>query len=285
MKPNFMCVGAAKAGTTWLHLCLESHPEIYVPNRKEIHFFSYPYLYEKGMDWYESFFQDVASETAIVDISVSYMNFPNVPEKIHAYNPDIRLLFVLRNPVQRAYSHYCMALRSGHVGHDIRKVLTPESPWVRAGFYFHHISQFLNYFSPEQIKVVFFDDMKNDPAAFLKDVYSFLEVDSSFVPPDMHKPRNAAKALPRFPKLYHFLKGNYRKIMDSSEPMRRILESLRFRGFFDAFHWLNQGPEPPALSSDTAQFLAQCYQEDVQSLSKMLNRELSPWLEPYLKTN
>lgn len=116
MRPNFLGVGASKSATSWVHTCMEEHPEIFVPSEKEIHFFNYNY--EKGFDWYESFFHEGIGKKAIGEIS-GYLITPGVPQRIYDYNPDMRLLFFLRNPIDRAYSHYCMDLRSARVSEDI----------------------------------------------------------------------------------------------------------------------------------------------------------------------
>ena len=285
MKPNFLVAGAAKAGTTWLHYCLEVHPEVFVPKQKELHFFSYPRLYEKGTEWYESFFREGAAKKAVGEVSPSYMPSPEAPSRIQNYNPNMRLIFILRNPIERAYSHYCMDMRIGKVSTDINAGLSPQNPRVTSGLYYSKLTQYLKLFPSEQIKIFLFDDIKNHPETLLAELYAFLEVDSSFKPLSLSKAKNTKKSLPKFPILYKYLKGVYEGIISRSEFSRGLLTQLRLRGYFDLFHKLNQGSDFPRLSKEKERRLAEFYFKDVVDLSDLIGRDLSFWLMPYLENS
>ena len=109
--PNFLICGAGKSATSWLHLCLPQHPDVYVPLEKELHYFTHNL--DKGSSWYQSFFRYHKGESAIGEISPSYMNYDTATQRIFDFDPTIRLVFILRNPVERAYSEYCMHLHEG----------------------------------------------------------------------------------------------------------------------------------------------------------------------------
>ena len=214
MKPNFLVIGAAKSGTTWLHLCLSEHPDIFLPNAKELHYFSYDSRYEKGPAWYENFFPKDSTQLAIGEVSPSYLSSEAAPERIYQYNPEMKLVCILRNPIERAYSHYCMDLVTGTANPDMSIGLGAQSPYVSWGLYHEQLERYLNFFPRDQLKVVLFDDLKGNPNTFLKEIYDFIEVESSFSASLTNQPKNTKKSLPRFPKTYRYLKSVYRNLMD-----------------------------------------------------------------------
>lgn len=284
IKPNFLVVGAAKAGTSWLHYCLNAHPEIFVPKVKELHFFSYPYVYQKGNEWYESFFDSASSETVIGEVCPSYISFPNVPERIHQYNPNMKLIFVLRNPIQRAYSHYCMGMKQGKLDFDIDSHLNHESNYVQLGLYYQQITRFLQYFSLDHLKIITFDELKTTPQATLKEIYTYLNVNSDFSPSEsVLKPKNVSSSLPKFPILYKFLKEKEKQISNKSRFLRGLITDLRLQGKLQLLHKLNQGKLYPKLSENKKRSLAKFYAQDVNNLSQLINKDLQIWLQPYLQ--
>jgi len=112
--PNFLCAGAAKCGTTSLHAILAEHPQIFLPQRKEIHFFENNGNYSKGLDWYSKYFKNANEKKVIGEITADYMFFDYVPERIiEALGKNIKIIFMLRNPVDRSYSEYLFNVRRG----------------------------------------------------------------------------------------------------------------------------------------------------------------------------
>ena len=280
MKPNFLVIGAAKAGTTWLYSCLYEHPEIYLPDIKELHFFSYEDVYQKGFNWYESNFRNVTVEKAVGEVSPSYLPFESTAERIYTYNPDIQLIVILRNPIDRAYSHYCMAMRTNKVEKNIERGLSLDSPYVQWGLYHDQITRFMQLFPRNQIKVLLFDDIKSNPQFLLKDVYSYLNVDSAFLPKSAFQVKNPQRSMPKYPKIYKSLKGIYNDLSVNSDIANKILTQLRYRGYFDLFHRINRGSSFPKISEEKKMKLADFYDGDVSELSKVINKDLSSWLKP-----
>ena len=280
MLPNFLGMGAGRAGTTWLYLCLKEHPEIYVPRIKELDFFSWHY--EKGWEWYESFFAKHRDEKAIGEISPSYMITAEVPERICEWKPDVNLMFVLRNPIYRAYSHYCMELRAARASEDVDSVIVPGTRFVDEGLYYNHISRFLKFFRPKQIKVLLYDDLQKAPNCFLEEVYTFLGVAPRFRPSMLCKSYHVQKPRPRFQKPLNTLVRTAQWFSGRSELADRTIEYLRKRGYPDLFHRLNRGPAYPILSAAKKRSLAEYYREDVEALSQLLSRDLTHWVRKYL---
>jgi hypothetical protein len=279
-KPNFIVVGATKAATTWLYYCLDEHPEVFVPEMKEVNYFSWHY--SKKATWYNSFFKNIKDKKAIGEISPSYMIASEVPERIYQWNSDIRLFFILREPVQRAYSHYCMKLRYGLASDNIEQELLPGKEFITEGLYFKHISRFLKVFPSEQIKVLIYEDLKHNPELFLKEVFSFLEVDTSFKPTIANQVQYSRRPRQRFPKLYSFLVNIYQWLTVTNSHSRKIIEYLRRKGLIEALHQLNSDCDFPVYSAEKQKFIAEFYKQDTTLLSEWLGRDLSFWLKPYL---
>ena len=117
--PNFIVIGAAKSGTSSLHHYLRAHPEVFTPKLKEINFFAYDgkhldvHYWAKTQDEYQRFFDDVGAAIAIGEVAPLYLCSPVAPDNIRRVLPDARLVAILRNPVDRAYSAYLMSRRTG----------------------------------------------------------------------------------------------------------------------------------------------------------------------------
>ena len=128
----FFIVGAPKAGTTSLHHYLKQHPDVYVPERKEMHFFSQPEVlntyYEteemvKSSDEYEKHYEDASNEQICGDITPSYLYNNNAANRIYSFSPEAKIIIILRDPVERAISHYLMDVRKGFVDVEMMDIL------------------------------------------------------------------------------------------------------------------------------------------------------------------
>jgi len=272
---NFLGIGASKSGTTWVHDGLDKHPEIFVPPRKEIHFFSSHF--DKGFGWYERQFRGYSGESCVGEISPSYAVTPEVPHRIHAWSPDIRLMYFIRNPIARIYSQYCMKLRNKNDIVSVNVDLEVDK-YLEHGLYYKNLVRFLEYFPRHQILVLIFDDLKEDPMSFIQEVYSYLDVDSSFIPATVYSKKNVRKSRPKYDKIYKLLFSNTRIIAHT----RLYQKYVRQTGFEDYIYRVLPGRNYPELSQDKERSLAEFYFEDLCALSEWLERDLTYWLRPYL---
>ena len=126
--PNFMCIGAAKSGTTSLYDILKQHSDIFLPSFKEPHFFDIPSVYQNGIEWYEkTYFQSVKNEKCIGDFSPTYLFDEHAPERIlNDLGDNVKFIIILRNPVDRAYSHYLHSKRDEHENLSFKDALSLE---------------------------------------------------------------------------------------------------------------------------------------------------------------
>jgi len=249
---------------------------VFLPS-KELRFFSGRYQW--GEAWYSRWF-DERSEKAIGEKSPSYLVNPEAPERIHQWNPDVKLIFCFRDPIQRAYSHYCMALKSGNVSEDVDAEIRPGTRFVEFGRFFHHLSRYRELFPSSNIKCMIFDDLKEDPEAIFADVCEFIDVDPSFRPSILDQRFGQRKPRPRFQKLWDTLLSVSFWISNNSHLGERFIEYVRKKNLMRWFHLLNEGrAKYPEMSEVKRRELANFYEQDVADLSSYLDRDLSDWLK------
>jgi len=189
MLPNFLVLGAAKCATTWIFHCLRQHPQVFVPAEKELLFFDKNY--HRGIDWYEKKFHPSHGEKAVGEVATKYLCRAAVAERIHTTLPNIRLIASLRNPVDRAYSAYCHH-RTINI-HQLSFEQAMESyheEYIESGLYDSQLRRYFQIFPAEQILILIYEDLQNDPLAFVQRIYKFLGVDPIFVPPQIKHRRN-----------------------------------------------------------------------------------------------
>ncbi len=195
MKPNLIIIGCQKCGTSSLHYYLNHHPDISMSEQKELNYFVESLNWQKGIDWYES---QLTGTTKIVgESSPSYTMYPNftgVPQRMHALVPQAKLIYIVRDPVERIVSHYLHqwyrkrndgTYRQSSTLFDALSDLNSEKAqhYIRTSSYYLQISQYLEYYDISQILVVCLEDLKTSPRETLRKVFQFLEVDDTFYPP------------------------------------------------------------------------------------------------------
>jgi hypothetical protein len=199
-RPTYVGIGAQKCASTWLHRILEEHPEVDVPEVKELDFFSY--RFDHGYQWYERCFArsgkaDGPSPRARGEISPSYFCEPAVAERVARYLPSARILLSLRDPVERALSNHRHEVREGHlVGDDLSfEVGLANNPmYVEQGLYATHLRHWLRHFRRDQLLVVLMDDVERDPQSVAREVYRFVGVDDAFRPTGLDQRYNRSFA-------------------------------------------------------------------------------------------
>jgi hypothetical protein len=210
--PNFLVIGAMKAGTTSLHRYLQGHPQIYLPDRydeagtKEFDFFTTAHNWDRGVDWYASHFAGAGAASAIGEVSPNYSKYPEhpgVPGRIHSLMPDVRLVYLVRDPIERMRSHYVHQVGKGKEHRDIDAALTDEPAYLDQSCYWMQIEQYLEYFSREQVLVITTEDLRDRRSHTVARVLAFLDVDPEWVSPQIDKlaHRTKDKRVPRSPRV------------------------------------------------------------------------------------
>jgi len=196
--PNFLIIGAQKAGTTSLYEYLRQHPQVYMSPVKEPHFFTYEGEARPSADIVTQWSQYLAlfagaqgHHVAIGEASPSYLHAHHAPERIHRYLPDVRLIAILRNPVERAFSNWVHNVEHGRERLSFPEALAREEERMRQGagyvfdyrwkgFYAAHLSRYLALFPRDHLRVYLFDELRAKPAWVMRDLFEFLEIDPDF---------------------------------------------------------------------------------------------------------
>ena len=308
-KPNFFIIGAAKAGTTSLYEYLKQHPDIYFSPVKEPNYFStdiqvahFSNTYKKNTfldtekyfskknleplqltfvripEHYQRLFENVSSEKALGEASTSYLYSSVAAENIKSYNSQAKILVILRNPIERAISHYQMALRYGHTRQSFRQAIETDmnkSPkgwgiselYIELGLYYQQLKRYFDLFPAENIKVLLLDDFKEDPQRTVKACQRFLGVKE--ITPSANEIYNQAQ-IPRF-KFFNKLitESGIKNLLKKLLP-GKVQEKLKDQLFSEG--------EKLDISKEDIEFLKTIYREDIEKTSKLINRDLSAWL-------
>ena len=192
--PSFLIIGAQRCGTTSLYSYLVNHPNLKGAKRKEIHFFDRHY--DKGLHWYLSFFPEKVSNLLITgEATPNYLFWPEIPKRVRSLFPDIKLIVLLRNPIDRAYSQWKMRNERASLkfsfeegitselksplrieGRDKLKGLNREFTFIRRGIYFEQLKNWRKYFTEKQFFIIQSEQMFQDPYRIYQNLLDFLEL-------------------------------------------------------------------------------------------------------------
>jgi hypothetical protein len=301
-----------KAGTTALGRHLSAHPDIYMSPVKEPHYFSrdirfdefrpgyrksvaldvarylaQPRLRDKHTahferwDDYLQLFREAGKQKAVGEASVGYLYSAVAAAEIRRLVPDSRIIIVLRNPVERAYSHFCMDLDSGEFRYTDfctaveRDFAASKKGWgisnlyVEAGLYHDQVRRYIERFGHERVKIVLYDDLLTDAGAVVAGLYEFLGVDSAFRPPALNKRFNVSSPR-RFPRVNRFLRKNrlgvvLRKLVPG--PIRKPLSQRYF---------LSSARR--SMTDAERRTVLRYFEDDIRATAALIGRDLSAWL-------
>lgn len=271
---DFIIIGAAKSATTWLQTQLQSDPEVYMPD-PELHYFSREY--DRGSDWYLSQFDEEGRGKTVGEKSNSYLYESDAAVRLHEHLPHAKLIAQLRNPVERAYSNYCMLFRRGEVGADIETYLDPSRgenlSMVVAGDFASHLQTYIDLFGREKLLILFFEGVKSDPAAQMAQVRDHLGLPPRPLAPEGRikvKDKTTPVVPARLSKRFAWLKPFVR-------PLRGTAPFETVRGA------IAQEIEHPPLSDDLRQRLNDYYAPSIEALEELCGQSLNHWYEPAAK--
>lgn len=268
-EPNFLYIGTSKAGSTWLFALFVDHPDIFVDPGKGLYFFSANY--HRGLEWYRERFQGVSGERAVGELSHSYLYHPEAPERIAAMNPAMKLLVVLREPVDRAFSDYLHKVRNGKITVPFEEAVESVPSLVERGKYHKYLVPFIEQFGHEAVHVGVFDELQSDPDTFAKRVYDFLEVENRPVPSHLRK-----KIMPA---------GDARvfAIAQAAKKVATLMRRIGLRGAVGtakrSTHIRNilyrpyRNGEKPQMSPETRESLRQTFAPEIRRLDGLLGTD------------
>jgi Sulfotransferase domain len=277
--PNLVVIGGLKCGTTSLHHYLNLHPEIGMSRPKELNFFVEELNWPLGRDWYASHFRD--ADPVRGESSPHYTNrprFDGVAERLAATLPGVRLIYMVRDPIDRMLSHYLHNIGGGYDDRPLADALSdPDTAYVDRGRYFFQLEPYLERFDDERIALVTREELKRDRAATMRRVFGFLGVDPDFTSPQFEREweTGTAKGSGRFRVMDRAVRLPGLRALDRN--FDRLPESLRW-AVERLVHDPGRGAAPkPELPAGLRGRLAERYRPDVERLERWSGREFG-WL-------
>lgn len=283
-KPDFLIIGAQKAGTTWLWQMLNSHPDTALPEEKEIHYFGSSELYAKGADWYYKRFEGIPPDKVTGEASTTYLServpyffesenalkydnsLPKLPELVADQLPDAKIIVSLRDPVRRAISAYSHWMRKGNlpVSAGLQRTVEehPRLRIVEMGDYATPLGTWLDVFPRDNVLVLIFEeDICNNPLQGLSRTFGFLGIDADFRPSEwnqtIHKSWNWTRIVA------NYYAGPFRSLVNSPTAVNLMMKHDWFRDF--------------GVSAEDVEFLRSRYLPSRDRLRELTGRALDSW--------
>ncbi len=300
--PNFLIIGAAKSGTSALLAYVQQHPQIFTSAIKETGFFALegetPSFAGPGdapsngrfitdLGKYQALFRRVNGQVAVGEQSDLYLSSPSAPARIRHYLPHAKLIAVLRNPVDRAYSAYRHMVRDGReplasfeeaLQADDERVAANWHPiWhlKQRGFYYVQLKRYFDLFDRKQIAVYTYDEFEGNPAATVRSIFNFLGVDPSFTP-DVSVRHNVG-GTPRS-RLLHQMLVSQNVVKDAIKPLLPQSARNRLIRLKSTLLERNTVRNGPKMLPETRRSLTELYRDDIRKLESLIERDLSHWL-------
>ncbi|MDB9526425.1 sulfotransferase domain-containing protein [Oscillatoria sp. CS-180] len=272
--PTFLGIGAMRCGTTWLDTMLRSHPEIYLPTRrKEVHFFDK--YYERGLDWYTSFFSgdELLAYSSVGEITPAYLHVPEAPERIKQLLPTCKFIAILRNPAERAYSHYGFYLRNYAEKRDFRTFIQQEQEAFSKGLYGQQIERYLQHFSLDQFLLLLYEDVAEDPTNILKAIAHFLMLDEHLFDTSLITQKSNPSGVVQFPRV----RSAARYVRDAlrDQDLDWIWNLAKSSGLEKMFS--KKTSSIPPMSAEMKEELIKKYCQDIILLERLTDLDCSRW--------
>ncbi|WP_017324507.1 sulfotransferase domain-containing protein [Synechococcus sp. PCC 7336] len=292
--PDFIIIGAPKSATTTLVSCLRKHPQIFISTPKEIGYFSRDYLYERGLDWYSNFFKEAKPEQVCGEASTEYsgnLDRTNTVERMYSAIPNIKLLYLMRHPVDRAYSHYLHKMRALELQGKIKSgqgitfedAIEEHKEILDFSHYIKQINRYLSVFSRSSFHFALTDDFIGNIDEELVAIYDFLGIDKYPKQLDMAVEKHYSKTILNESvtrsKALQPLRSmpGYRQILNffPKEVKDRIYEFVKNSFYGNLIEKQRFIPFP--MLPETRQHLLNLFSGSNQELSCFLGRDLSAW--------
>ncbi|MCU0526342.1 MAG: sulfotransferase domain-containing protein [Elainella sp. Prado103] len=271
---DFVSIGPQRTGTSWLHQILKQHPQICCPQDvKETMFFDRDYA--KGITWYADYFCHQHQGQICGEVAPTYFDVAAIPDRIHAVNPNCKILISLRHPVGRALSLYHHHLSKGRVQGSFSQAVIQMPRIIEAGRYATHIPRWLDRFDPGQLLFLLLEDIESDPVSVLHNVYRFLNIQPIDVPALGYEKFGAA-TMPTYPQLAKIA------AQGATWLRRRRLHKLAEWGKAWGLKrvYAGQAAHLPKLTLHESAHLLEQYQIDIRFVEQLLHRDLAGWRDP-----
>jgi hypothetical protein len=283
---DFIGVGAARSGTSWLARCLREHPAIFLPERKELHYFNDDRKYDPSLSGLRPYFEQAGPGAILGEFTPRYIISIVALERIKAAFPRAKILLMLRDPVERAFSQWCYfrfnKKKEGEA--DFRAALGGfyREDYVVKSLYAPQIENLLALFAREKLWVALFDDIRDDPAGLIGSLYRFLGVDDTFLPPTAGRVVNRSRRERSDPP--YLWARLVRWLTYSGMPGIGLLQRRLMPRVARVNRWLDEQDEaetpatgPMLTAAERESILDLYFREDLERTEELLQMDLSRW--------
>lgn len=279
MKPTFIGLGGQKCASSWLHAIFADHPQAFVSTPKELDFFSSHF--ERGFQWYERHFEAATGgHIAVGEISPSYLPDSDAPARARRYNPDLRILVALRDPVERAYSNFLHDVRLGYyqsAAPSFEDALANNPMYVEQSRYARHLRRWMEFFPASQFLIVLQEEIHDDPDGQARRVYDFLGVSRAHCSTALNARTNESY-LPLSRAREERIRSLGRLLRASR--LGWVDRLARRSGLIRMLHSVNRVDirtvVPPVTDTQRAALMA-IFAEDVADVAEISGRRALPW--------
>jgi Sulfotransferase family len=294
--PNFLVIGAAKSGTTSLHYYLKQHPDVYLPIKKELHYFAYENMKRatggpgdrniishicQSRQAYEVFYTEARAQTAIGEVSPSYLYFSDVGKRMLEELKKPKIIAVLRNPIERAFSQYMHLVRDNRESLGFYDALLAEKGRIANGWgalwryaesslYSQRLKTYLDLFGDQHVKIFLYDDLSKTPELVMQELFAFIGVDPSYQIDVDRVYNRSGKPKSRFVADL-LAKPNSVKSLAARWVPESLREPLKLR-----LQNLNTGSKG-RIDDRSRAYLKEFFAQDIGEVQRMLDRPLG-WL-------
>ncbi len=277
MTVDFIGIGAQKSATSWLHDVLSEHPGILATELKELNYFTANY--DRGRLWYDRFFERASPGQKCGECSPTYFFSHAAPARAKAYNPDMRLIAVLRDPVARAFSNHLHEIRKTHIPADttFEAGLAANAAYIEQGRYRANLSRWLAVFDRPALLVLIAEDIQADPDAAFQAVCAHLDVDPNIRPEGLAERRHESVAN-RNEAAQRILRsgGDLARSVGLGKSVEAFKKAPVIRSAL-ALNKRDLRTETPPMLDATRAALVEEFADDVRYVADLLGRETLPW--------
>jgi len=284
--PDFIIIGAAKSGTTTLYKYLCKHPQVYMGPGKEPAFFAFDENYSQGIEWYTSLFSAAQPNQICGEASTDYTKYPQFPEtpaRIAQTLPQVKMIYIMRNPVERAYSYYIQITRGQKIQETFEEQIKRTSICLDASFYMMQIERYLQFFPRASFLFLLMEELIDNPAATMEKVCTFIGVETQINLTEEGKitanSRNnwfeknirakitaPLKAIPGVKQVAYLLPQESRNWV-----YNKLLKGSLYGNAIKKQYL------PPPMLPETRQMLLEKFKQPNEKLAEFLGRDLSHW--------
>lgn len=276
MRVDFIGIGVQKAATSWLHNVLALHADVEASTPKELDFFTDHF--NRGYRWYESHFPG-AEGARRGECSPSYLYSADAPHRAHAYNPDFRIIAILRDPVSRAFSNHLHELRKGHIPADtlFEDGLAANPAYVEQGRYATHLTRWFEVFGRDPVLVLLAEDIAADALSAYHKVCAHIGIAAEPVPDALNE-RSHESVTPRNATLQKALRasGDAARAIGLEKQVANVKSLPGVKGLLKR-NWRDLRTETEGMRPETEAMLAETFAPDIAFVAELLGRPELPW--------